>query len=47
MVFAMHQLELAIGPMCVPSLLHVGQQRRHRQKERFLDSVGEGESGLI
>ena len=28
-------------------LLYVRQQRRHRYKERLLDSAGEGEAGTI
>ena len=33
----------------VPIIQHVGQQRRHRwrTKNRFLDSLGEGEGGMI
>ena len=31
----------------VPMILHAGQQRRHRCKERLFDSVGEGDSGMI
>ena len=27
--------------------LYVRQQKRHRCKEQILDSVGEGESGMI
>ena len=28
-------------------ILHAGQQRRHRFKERLFDSVGEGDGGMI
>jgi len=31
----------------VPMILHAGQQRRHRFKERLFDSVGEGDGGMI
>ena len=31
----------------VTTILHVEQQRRHRCKERLLDSVGEDKGGVI
>ena len=31
----------------VAMILHVRQQKRHRCKNRLLDSVGEGEGGMI
>ena len=31
----------------MPAILHAGYQRRHRCKEQTLDSVGEGEGGMI
>ena len=31
----------------VLTILHAGQQRRHRHKSRLLGSVGEGEGGMI
>ena len=31
----------------VSMILHAGQQRSHRCKEQTLDSVGEGEGGMI
>ena len=31
----------------VKMILHAGDQRRHRCKNRLLDSVGEGEGAMI
>ena len=31
----------------VLTILYAGQQRRHRYKEQALDTVGEGEGGMI
>ena len=31
----------------VPTILHAGQQKGYRHKEQTLDSVGEGECGMI
>ena len=31
----------------MPAILHAGYQRRHRCKEQTLDSVGEGEDGMV
>ena len=31
----------------VPTILHAGQERRHRCKEQLLGSLGEGEGGMI
>ena len=31
----------------VTMILYVRQQKRHRHKEQILDSVGEGEGGMI
>ena len=31
----------------VPTILHAGQERRHKCKEQLLGSLGEGEGGMI
>ena len=45
-VIGLKCIEISFRKM-VLMVLHVGQQWRHRCKEQILDSVGEGEFGII